>query len=276
MAIQLTPKNLCAGAVAVTGSGLALIMGAVSPEHLASWRWAIIALAIIAAIGSILQMFLQSREDRDLNNKIDKLIAAKGVPAEAHVQVEHIAAGETNSESDEKLEGEIYRLVMSPRSSSWELVRDLYRVSGRANEFSIDCDALVEMYLVNSSDRAVYLRDIRLSVELNGKGRMFLERQEDFRAIDFADERYEYGLAPQRLANAERLRPLLNELPLELSPRQPIEGWVRFMARDINPEEIVDKTWQVSIIDSLGKEHAVSKVSTRTNSGEIGLRRIRD
>jgi hypothetical protein len=175
------------------------------------------------------------------------------------------------------IDGATYRLVISPRTMAWEIVRDIYKMQGRPDDAKVDCDLLVEMYLVNTSDtEIVYIKDIELSAEIKGE-RFSLKLQNDFDADEFNGQQYEYALKEDDFGEKSPLKKLLpSPLPLALAPGQPLEGWVRFLAENINPDNITEKSWQLAVVDSLGNKHAITKaVESKTKDSEIGLRRLR-
>jgi hypothetical protein len=138
MKVQVTRKNFCSGVAAVSGSALAVLMGLVPADHLKDWQWLIIVLAVLAAIGSVVQMFLQSGEDRDLGRKIDALLAVTGREPTQPMIAGHMAdenkPNATASLTEPDIDGEVYRLAMSPRSMAWEIVASLYKAKGREDE----------------------------------------------------------------------------------------------------------------------------------------------
>jgi hypothetical protein len=222
-------------------------------------------------------MFLASHEDRELTKKIEVLIATHTTLPQQEVksltqQPEEPAPPETKPIID----GEVYRLVMSPRSIAWPLVRDVYRIQGKPDAAVIDTDILVEMYVVNRDpEKTRYVRDVRLSAEVNGLRKEF-KRQDDLKADNFNDKEYEYGLKEQSFSEVEPIASLSRTFPLALAPEQPIEGWLRFMAREINADKIVQGTIVIAVVDSLGNEYFINRVAAdRERRGEIGLRRFR-
>jgi hypothetical protein len=216
----------------------------------------------------------------DLGKKIDRLLADRGLSPEMPLPHPVLASTISLTPSDvpphvPDIDGEVYRIAISPRTMAWELVRDIYRIQGRQDEASVDCDVLVEMYLVNTSRTETrYVRDLKLSAEVSGK-RVFFQRQDDLRAKDFADKGFEYGVKDNKGDEAGPVKQLFSALPIALAPTQPVEGWVRFMAKDINPDEITEKSWQLSVVDSVGHEHAITKAVLRERKGEVALRRLR-
>jgi hypothetical protein len=277
MVLSLTPKNVCSGVTALSGGILTIVMGAVPADNLHNWKWLIIGLAAITVIASLIQMFLASHEDRELTKKIEVLIATHTTLPQQEVksltqQPEEPAPPETKPIID----GEVYRLVMSPRSIAWPLVRDVYRIQGKPDAAVIDTDILVEMYVVNRDpEKTRYVRDVRLSAEVNGLRKEF-KRQDDLKADNFNDKEYEYGLKEQSFSEVEPIASLSRTFPLALAPEQPIEGWLRFMAREINADKIVQGTIVIAVVDSLGNEYFINRVAAdRERRGEIGLRRFR-
>jgi hypothetical protein len=183
---------------------------------------------------------------------------------------------ETKHQQHEIIDGEIYRIAACPRTVSWDLVRDVFRLQGHEDEAKVDTDVLIEMYLVNRSEKkSKYIRDLNLSVEVGGH-RIALKLQGDLEGADFADNRYEYGLKQGGLGSpCEAIKKLFPSLPFELAPTQPIEGWVRFLAKEINPDNIDSKTWKISVLDSVGREYFLTRAATsREPKGEVSLRRL--
>jgi len=180
-------------------------------------------------------------------------------------------------QSGPEIDGEVYRMATSPRVMEWELVKQMLKGSGRKDDPLVDTDILVEMYLVNkSSDRTRYIREMRLSAEIDGT-RISFVRQPDLLAEEFNGKR-EYGIREAKdtfREDPEPLKQLAGELPLALAPEQPAEGWVRFMAKQINPDKITSGTVTLKVIDSVGTEYSIHKVpKDRERRGEIVLRRL--
>jgi hypothetical protein len=180
----------------------------------------------------------------------------------------------TTKSHSQVIDGELYRITVTPRSVAWPLLKDVYRIQGHPEDARTDTDILVEMYLVNTTKEIKHIRDIKLSVEIAGK-RMPLERQPDLDAEAFSGMQFEYGLKPQAGDEAQQIKLLCSSMPVALAPEQPIEGWMRFLAKEVNPDAFDDKTWQFLIVDSVGNEYPLVKISSRERKGEIGLRRVR-
>jgi diguanylate cyclase (GGDEF)-like protein len=193
------------------------------------------------------------------------------------------AAGEPKTQpadAQSGIDGEVYRLVKSPRVMEWEFVKQIYKASGRKDDPVVDTDILVEMYLVNkSADRTRYIREMRLSAEIDGERIPFV-RQPDLLAEAVGDAKFEYGMRDRLETFQEPPRPLQQlgrEFPLALAPEQPAEGWTRFMAKNINPDKVASGTIMLTVIDSVGTEYSIHKVPIeRERRGEVSLRRLRD
>ena len=140
----------------------------------------------------------------------------------------------------------------------------------------VDCDVLLEMYLVNRSSQNKYVREVRLSAEVGGVRTKF-EMQPDFKALEVNREKNEYILEDSHdfYVETSLKRLLPKDGPLTLAPQEPTEGWVRFVAKTINPEKIDKTSWHVSVVDSLGTEHPTTKVATTKRKGTVGLRSSR-
>ena len=272
--------------------GLALIPLLVSPEHLVWTRWwvTIIGLAVVGVGAIFVQALVQSREDHERaelegerDKKIDGLTGM--VKKLAGIDVDTVPntipatlappAPDSATQTTANIDGEVYRIALSPKTMAWELVRDIYRVQGRPDAAQIDCDVLVELYLVNASKTETrYVRDLHLTADVGGTVVSFL-RQDDLRAMDIDNKKFEYGIQ-EDLFDTKPVKQLFSALPITLAPMQPIEGWVRFLAKGINPDKITEKSWHLSVLDSLGNEYPITKAGQREIKGEIALRRLRD
>ncbi len=208
MVLSLTPKNVCSGVTALSGGILTIVMGAVPADNLHNWKWLIIGLAAITVIASLIQLFLASHEDRELTKKIE---ATHYTTISAAATRDKVTGRQQlggcllsrRYETKPIIDGEVYRLVMSPRSIAWPLVRDVYRIQGKPDAAVIDTDILVEMYVVNRDpEKTRYVRDVRLSAEVNGLRKEF-KRQDDLKADNFNDKEYEYGLKEQSFSEVE-------------------------------------------------------------------------
>jgi hypothetical protein len=297
--IHFTLKNILSVVIVICAIGLAVIPLAVSADHLvwARWQCAIIALAVIAICAVFWQASLQSRDDHKAqdrekvrdetladimlalkkltgsNNKAEVLAGSMEV-AELERPPRAVNGASTDPETD-VIDGTVYRLALNPRTPAWDLLKGVYRMRGE--EPHVPCDVLVNMYLVNTSKTATaYIRDLELSADIKGT-RVTLKCQTDFRAEDFNDQQWEYGikkLEKGKFDDTEPLRQLFSAMPITLGPKQPITGWARFLAEDINPDDITAKSWQLCVIDSLGNKHQINKAEPDGgDDGEIGLRR---
>jgi hypothetical protein len=281
----LSFKNGCGLVTGISVVTLAVVTVFVPPERLSSapWKCVVVVLGLVAILALALQMVRQSREDGELTEKVDTLLADRGVPPTPPSQERLEPTGaparpepQENSGTQD-ITGELYRAATAPRTISWELVRDVFAMSGHPEKARVDCDVLLEMNLVNTSKQTKYVRDIQASVEIDGV-RATLERMPDLRAQDIKNEKYEYALDGESkdfYAAEEAMKPLMAQSPATLVPEQPIEGWTRFMARAINPDKINSATWCVTVVDSTGGQYPIVKVAPRPNRGEVTLRRLR-
>ena len=181
----------------------------------------------------------------------------------------------THPKTDD-IDGELYRLALVPRTAAWEILKAAFKMEGREDEAAIDCDVLVEMYLVNKSTKDKFVRELRLSSEIGGVRTNFA-MQTDFKAKDMLNKQFEYSLdlGHDFYAPDVPLDKLFTAVPFALSPQQPLEGWVRFFIRGINPDKIDRSSWQVTAVDSVGNEFPITQVGLRKRDGEVSIRRLR-
>jgi hypothetical protein len=200
----------------------------------------------------------------------DKLAEGKGVGG---LSTKSDIPETATKSSSQAIDGELYRIAAVPRSVAWPILKDIFRIKGQAGDAKIDTDILVEMYLVNTTKAIKHIRDLKLSVEIAGK-RTPLERQPDLNADELNGMQFEYGLTPEGGDDAKQIKLLFPSLPVALAPEQPLEGWLRFLAKEANPDAIDSNTWQFLILDSVGNEYPLVKTANRELKGEIGLRRV--
>jgi hypothetical protein len=298
--LHLTTKNLLSVIAGICVVLLAIIPLGVPADHLGWMRWqiAVLALAVVAVASLFWQACIQSREEheakgrerlrderlgsielqfKEFSTSANKAEVLSGSIQVAEMEPTKESALPSISTETDVIDGAVYRIAINPRTPAWEILKGVYQMRGEKPH--VPCDVLVEMYLVNTSKTATaYIRDLVLSAEIAGQ-RVTLKCQQDFMAEDFNDQQWEYALKDdeERFGEREPLKRLFSEMPITLGPKQPTpEGWVRFLATDINPDEITPKSWQLRVVDSLGNEHPINKaVLDRERKGEVGLRRFR-
>lgn len=176
------------------------------------------------------------------------------------------------------IDGEIYRVATAPKTPFFSAVESLFEVMGHPEQATIDHDILMELYLVNKSKETRYIREVLASVEIDGK-KVSLQRKNDFHAFECNGDDYEYALnmggskfdrgEKQALPN---LAAALNKTPMK--PGEPLEGWLRFELKGVLREKIEDnRTYEVVIVDSGGKDYTITKASTLKREGEVDVRR---
>ncbi|HYY72156.1 MAG TPA: hypothetical protein VE778_01050 [Candidatus Bathyarchaeia archaeon] len=288
--IYLTGKNLLTlvGAVAVFAETLIALL--VPADHLGwlRWRAAVIIIGALGIAALIWQTFKQSREDHEreererhrdeeiqrISSAFDRL--AKGAPTPSALASDPPKLG-AESSVDAVFDGELERVFIYPRIGiPYKMLQEIWQLSHHPEEPKVDCDILVAAYVVNVSGSVQYLRDLTASVEVGGE-RKTLERRSDFRLQLPPDESadVEYGFESGDNDEPIALKPLLPELPFELTPNKPPEGWIRFTLPNVAPAAIDSNTWQFAIVDSRGNRHFITKTSDKPKKGEIGFRRPR-
>lgn len=176
------------------------------------------------------------------------------------------------------IDGELYRVVSGGKAASAGMVREIYVLQKREEEFKIDADVLLEFYAVNTSGEKRFVKDFIGTVEIEGKKIQF-ERQADFDAWEFNDVDYEYCLDlkseedhPWDDSQKQPLKPAFKSFPFELDPREPIEGWVHFIAKDVDFMKLSkNPTYKFTFVDSLGEEIPITRASATKRPGHISV-----
>jgi hypothetical protein len=284
--VHLTLKNFLAIIIGVCVVGLAVIPLKVSPDHLGwhRWQFGIYFLSIVGIGAIFLQALLQSVEDhnrismdakRDASMEEMRQLLGKIAENAGPVAISSDPPTDlANTNSDTEFDGELQRIFSYPRLSiDFRLYRDVWKAAGHQGEPKVDVDILVLMYVVNTSGSTHYVRDLIGSVEVDGVRNKMI-RQDDFKAPVF-NQTVEYGWEVEQdtMGEPDALKPLFAHLPDQLEPRAPAEGWVRFLLPAADYDKINSNTWQFSILDSVGKEHLITKVKEVKKKGEIALRR---
>jgi hypothetical protein len=278
--------------------GLAIIPLSVEPSHLSWLRWEI-AIGVLGGVGLIAiiaQAVMQSKEDHERDERDKKRdekqaqielkvtevwnVMLKGKPENVTHPTTLIAPQDSVSETkqQDEIDAEVYRVVLTGKGMGAEMARELFKIVGREKEFAIDVDILVEMYVVNSTDSKRFIRDVEGTVEVDGKI-LPLVRQDDFAAWEFSGRRYEYCLDRNQTNNKfdrswlEPLLPLFGSKLIGLEARQPLEGWIHYIVKEVDPQKLNDnRTYKFTIIDSLGKEHTILKANMTKRPGEVTVR----
>jgi hypothetical protein len=213
-----------------------------------------------------------------LEHAIENILQRRGIlpgPPEILAATSEPAA-EGSSPKNAMLDGELYRIVTAPKGAFAEMTRQI--VESMREEFAIDVDILVELYVVNLSAETQYIRDFCASVEIDGE-RIEMCRQRDFHAWDVNGTDYEYCLDPDPAGTAfdlehraETLIPIFSSLPVELNPRKPLEGWVRFLLKEVDPKKLENnRTYAFRILDSLGEEHPIIRSRKLETTSRISV-----
>lgn len=249
--------------------GLVIIALAVIPVY-GPYHWTILCIAAVGILILIGQAHLQSKDDREIVRLLKEFTP--------HALSAELPGKLASSEADQKVifDGEIYRIFSYPRTGlDFEMFKKARRAGGAIGDPVVDCDVLACFYIVNRSAETSYMRSIFGSVEVDGI-RKTMERQDDFRLQHAFAGSVEYGwdLNPGDASkDPAPLKPLASAWPYEMQSQKPVDGWVRFLLRDINPDKINSNTWQFAVVDSLDRHHPITKTNDSKKDGEIALRR---
>jgi len=179
---------------------------------------------------------------------------------------------------------EVYRIIRATKLAFASQTQNFFQVMGKGNDFKIDMDILIELYVVNISPNTQYIKEICGVVEVEGI-EYPLVMQKGFSAFALNDDPCEWCLDPtpqdasdsfhSRQQKLETLPPLADSFPVALEPKKPLEGWVRLLISQINPEKL-DGTvnYNLTIKDSLGVAYPIIKAVKRDDRGEIATRRV--
>ncbi len=177
---------------------------------------------------------------------------------------------------------QIYRIGVGRKLPFAKETQGIFEAVGR-DDFKIGVDILLEMYVVNISSETQYVREVCGHVEIDGE-KFPMVMQRGFDAWEFNGQKYEWCLDPtpkdmgstyDRQIKLEALPPLSATYPIALDPKKPLEGWLRLLISEINPVKLDGVTnYNLTIKDSLGIEHPITKIVTRNNRGEISTRQV--
>ena len=190
----------------------------------------------------------------------------------------NIELSEAFSTTRPEIEGEIYRVVTGGKSKYAGEVRTFYKAITNDADFAIDVDILIEMYAVNTTKEKRFIRGFTFTVEVDGKV-LPLIVQKDFYAYELDGVDYEYclNLSSNKLdrSKLENLKPLYPSLPVELEAYKPLEGWVHFVVKGVDPEKLRDnRSYKLFMVDSLSNEHPIAKAVTEQREGTVTVRPI--
>jgi hypothetical protein len=281
--INLTAKNSL-----YATAGIAMLLEAVIPFIVSAddlkttrWHWIVVVIAVVGGLALIVQVLLQSRDDYKRDEQFDQILkrAESGQAERADIAETKIDLPSAPLEA-KSVDSEIYRVVTGAKHAVAGMVRELYQMQNRLDEFKMDADILIELYAVNTSGKRLFLRNFTGAVELDGKSHPMI-RQNDFYAWDFSNSKYEYCLNMKEdghtldRSSLVTLTPAISSLPLELEDRKPIEGWVHFVVKDVDPETLSKNgNYKFTFVDSLGAEIPMTKASTTKRRGEVEVRMI--
>lgn len=255
--------------------GLAAIAVLVNAEKLPAWKTIILVLSICAVIGLVVQMILQSIEDnaREARDKRLDDFLDKHMPANLSAK-----SPPSTVQSAEGFYVELHSTFIYPKVGdlAFQLLEGKYKADGRkVEDVTTDCDLLLDVYAVNKNANSLYIKDFAAWLEIGGEWRK-LTLDDNFELDDIWSGSVEYGLETLKHEGEYDYYPtelpsLLSKKNSEVKPQEPIEGWLKFTAKDINPR--TEYSVRLAIIDSLGTEHHIDKFERKERA--IGLRRVK-
>jgi hypothetical protein len=284
-------KRAIGGFCSFVGGLVVNIIQATKPDWFGNHAWILPASFIVLLVGLLVWICQYSwaqkllgispkGETEKLERSMENSLVRKGILPDVPkpVPAADVSAPEILPPKNAKLDGELYRVVTSAKGAFVEITRQFFE--SMRKEFAIDVDIMLELYIVNLSTETQYIRDLDVSVEIDGQ-RKELIRQNDFYAYEVNNTDYEYCLDPDPDGSkfeveerAETLAPIFPSLPIEVSPRKPLEGWARFLLKDVDPKKLENnRSYAFKIVDSLGEEHTITRSRKRETASRIGVRR---
>jgi hypothetical protein len=256
------------------------------------WWWVLIASPILAFV----TLLVEDRVVGAANKYIDAHISVASISGYAPYPVRFVVLGlcfaaalllvlvchayiETRGGSRPAIDAEVYRAVVAGKGVTADMTREIYKLIGELDKFAIDVDVLVEMYAVNATNTKQFIRDIEGTVEVDGKT-LPLIRQNDFDACKFGDTPYEFCLNKSQSDNRFDRSGLESLLPffqssnsIALEAREPHEGWIHFIVKEVDPQKLNDnRSYKFTIVDSLRREHPILKANRTKRLGEVTVR----
>lgn len=253
----------------------------VPADHLSrpAYQYFIWTLAASAVVALFIQFFIQSSEDykrgqrekeRDDRDRRIEIFLNKNAPVQQPVAAQQV--------TEDQLDVEMYFSFLYPKAGDLAFnILEARHVAngGKASDVTTDCDFLAELYIVNKSNEAIYIKDFAAWIEDKGQWQR-LRRDENFDLDDLWSGSVEYGLETNEKRGdfpeePKQLESLIARIGSRINPREPIHGWLKFTAKDVNPKLAYPA--KLAVIDSIGREHHVDR--TVLQKREIGLRRVR-
>jgi len=222
-----------------------------------------VVLVVVFVLGVVLLLLLNRRQ----------AVVAAAPPVAANVDLEQKPA---RTMQPVGLYIELYSpIFIAPKVGdfAFRLLQGKFVASGKnADEATTDCDLLVELYIVNKTTKTIYIRDFAAWIEIAGAWHRLLP-DENFDLDDLWSGSVEYGLEVKGGDSSDEpiaLTPLLSRRGTQLQPKEPMEGWLKFSVKDINPN--LKYPIRIAVIDSVGNEHHIDKEVPKER--HIAYRRI--
>ena len=289
-------RSFLSGVLQSIGGSLVLsIIGAIwdKLKH-GSVDWMTIAgLFFIACVVIFLLFYFFRREPRgapittvdNLTEKIEEAIKKALTSREPaiHSSVVSQLSSEESQKKDAVFDGDIQLIAAAPKNPFAQQTKELMHLMKREDEFALDTDVVVKMFIVNVSAEKQYIRDICATVEIDGK-RIEMLRQNNFDAFEVNGTAYEYCLDPTPDEphllleyRAQTLDLIAPSFPVEMEPRKAIDGWVRFLLRTVDYEKLDNnRTYEFTVQDSLGGHHSITRASDKKLNGKVGVRKKKE
>jgi hypothetical protein len=286
-------RSFLSGVLQSIGGSLVLsIVGAIwdKLKH-GSVDWLAIAGLFIIACVVIFLLFYSFRGEPlashkatgdNLTEKIEEAIKKALASQEPAVisDAVSLSAQEGPTKKNEVFDGDIQLIASAPKNPFAEQTKEVMQLMGKGDDFALDTDVVVKMFIVNTSKEKQYIRDISGTVEINGR-QIEMVRQTNFDAFELNGTVYEYCLDPSPDEphlllehRAQSLQLIAPSFPVEMEPRKAIDGWVRFLLKTVDYQKL-DKnfTYTFTVEDSLSEHHPITRASEKKVIGKVGVRK---
>ncbi|GEM_PF-7072474 len=157
------------------------------------------------------------------------------------------------------IRAEILRVELHPKLGlvPVKMMDEIYKIVGN-DTYSIDCDLMAEVFLVNYSETDVTIRDFVGTIKVKSK-KVALLRAEDFSryTLKTVKKTHEQGFA-----NVQTTYTPLGDLIQQLTGtplRKGIghQGWLGFTAKGLDRKEAEKVKFDLYVVDALGHRHPI-------------------
>jgi hypothetical protein len=160
------------------------------------------------------------------------------------------------------IHAEILRVELHPKLGlvPVKMMDEIFQIAGKES-YTIDCDLMTEVFLVNRSETEVTIREFSGAISTKGKKNIPLARAKDFDGYTLRLEKKTHGPGSfstvQTTYNPLRnLLAQLSDVPLKKGIGH--QGWLGFTVKGLDRKEAEKVTFKLHIMDALGHKHPIT------------------